>query len=186
MTWAGLVQLCDAGAEPSVPPSPPDEGCPPPSPPDEGCPPPDDVLPDEPPDDDAPPEDDAVPEEPEEPEEDEEAPDEDATPDDDELLDDEAPVSVPLSPHPVAQASSKPRTEAGRRCRTPAGRPDVFMFAGFMGQGVGAGLAIDGSEIAWSRSRRPTRTPRPSRKARSGHLRTASNQTCLLLGHSGY
>ena len=109
MTWAGLVQLCDAGAEPSVPPSPPDDGCPPP----------DDVLPDEP-DDDALPEDDALPDEPEE---DEEAPDEDGPPDDDELpddeelLDDEAPVPAPRSPHPFAQERSKPRTEAGSRCR---------------------------------------------------------------------
>ena len=131
------MQLCDAGAEPSVPLSPPDDGWPPPSPPDDVCPPPDDVLPDEP-DDDAPPEDGAVPDEPEE---DEDAPDEDAAPDDDELpddeelLDDEAPVSVPLSPHPVAKESSKPRTEAGSRYRTPTARPDVFMVAGFMDHG---------------------------------------------------
>jgi hypothetical protein len=140
MTWAGLVQLCDAGAEPSVPPSPPDDGCPPP----------DDVLPDEP-DDDAPPEDDAVPDDPEEDEDapdDDGPPDDDALPDDEELLDDEAPVSGPLSPHPLAQERSKPRAEAGRRCRTPAARPDAFMFAGFMGSWIGVGLPLDGSEIA--------------------------------------
>ncbi len=120
MTWAGLVQLCDAGAEPSAPPSPPDDGWPPP----------DDVLPDEPPEDDALPEDDELPDElpeddavPDEPEEDDEAPDEDRPPEDDELpddeelLDDEAPVPALLSPHPLAQVRSKPRTEAGSRCR---------------------------------------------------------------------
>jgi len=125
MTWAGLVQLRDAGAEPSVPPSPPDDGCPPPDDvlpdePDDDALPEDDALPDEPPDDDAPPEDDAVPDKPEEDEEaaDEDGPpDDDELPDDEELLDDGAPVPAPLSPHPYAQARGKPRTEAGSRCR---------------------------------------------------------------------
>jgi hypothetical protein len=107
------------GTEPSVPPSRPGDGCPPPDDdalpdelPDDDALPEDDALPDEPPDDDAPPEDDEVPDEP-----DEDEPPDDEVPDDEELPGDEALVPVPLSPHPLVQERSKPRTEAGSRCR---------------------------------------------------------------------
>jgi hypothetical protein len=92
----------------------------------------DDPLPDELPDDDALPEDDEPPDvleddEGEPPDEAElpdegEPPDEVELPDDAVLPEDDAPPEeggdpAPLSPHPLAQERSKPRTVAGSRCR---------------------------------------------------------------------
>jgi hypothetical protein len=120
-----LVQLDDAGVEPSVPPSPFD-GCPPDDAPlpdelaDDAVPPEDEETPDELPDDEALPEDDEAPDDVEEdvePPDEEELPDDEELPEDDELLEDEALVPEPLSPHPFASERSKPRSEAGSRCR---------------------------------------------------------------------
>jgi hypothetical protein len=110
-----LVQFCDAGIEPSllpVPPSPPDGD------------PEDDPLPDEPPEDDVLPEDDELPddvEDDEEPLDEGDAPDDEDPADEEEPPEDEAPPDAgdppPLSPHPLAQGRSKPRTDAVKRCR---------------------------------------------------------------------
>jgi hypothetical protein len=99
-----LVQV-DECTEPSLPPSP----TVPPSPPDDDPPP--DELPEE---DDEPPEDEELPEELE----DEEEPEEDDEPPEDEELPDVSGDPPPLLlPHAVTQERSKPRTDAGSRCR---------------------------------------------------------------------